>query len=326
MSVAAIAAGAAGVAGGLAGPLLENYQANKQARWQEHLLEYNKPVNQVARLREAGLNPALAMGEGQLSPGNSSSSGSYDIGSYDFSPAGNAIGSSVGLLLQKQQIEAQSRKDNATAQGQEIRNNNEQERSLLELENLRADLAKKGKDTTYVDKMISYKEKEIDAFDKRNAAEVMRIQNEAKKYERESQLLDLQTEYQRIVNQYAPAQQDKLLRQIDAHTKELLSAAYEHNKSGLKAAAESALAGVDKETKEKLMPHLIDEAESKANEAYWNSEKAGRDYLLGPDLGRTPAIDYFNGGHSYESPNAQFRDSPSRHRGRSRRTDLDHVR
>ena len=95
MSVAAIAGAALGVGSSLAGPLLQNYQQNKERRWQESMWNrenaYNTPANQVQRLRQAGLNPALASSNGNFQAGLAGSVGGTNTPSYDFSPSGNSV-------------------------------------------------------------------------------------------------------------------------------------------------------------------------------------------------------------------------------------------
>lgn len=83
--------GLIGAAGNVIGGLLDfgaNKQANKQAKelakyqydlnmqaWREQT-DYNKPINQIARLKEAGLNPQLAYGNGTQA-GNASPAPGY---------------------------------------------------------------------------------------------------------------------------------------------------------------------------------------------------------------------------------------------------------
>lgn len=81
---------------GLVGSIMSN-RANKEAMdaqnatnmaiWHEQA-EYNKPINQVARLKEAGLNPALVYGNGSVAntmgpgPSMGSSKRDYDMSGF----------------------------------------------------------------------------------------------------------------------------------------------------------------------------------------------------------------------------------------------------
>lgn len=81
---AAIIAGASSILGGLIGSSSQeetnrnNYQIAAENRvWQERMInqqnEYNSPVAQKERYEEAGINPYMAMSNGQLSSGNQTS-------------------------------------------------------------------------------------------------------------------------------------------------------------------------------------------------------------------------------------------------------------
>lgn len=77
--------------------LMANYFMDKQN-------EYNKPVNQMARLREAGLNPNLVYGDGGATM--ASASGSSSVGASDVTPASgsfNVLGKMQILKSMKQQ-------------------------------------------------------------------------------------------------------------------------------------------------------------------------------------------------------------------------------
>lgn len=299
---------------GAASNVAQNYfnsQANKEARqWQYQMWmknnEYNTPQNQVARLRAAGLNPGIAMSNGAVGSGTSSSPAEgVEPMKYDFSPAATALQQGAMLHIENKKADAEIREKNSNAQGQEIRNQWLNFQELADLLNKRSDLKKKGKDTDLVDQMIEYKRQENAAFQERNAAEVQRIRAEAAEKEKQAHLVELQSSYQEIINKYAPKEKAKLLSQIDANTQMLLSAAYEHDKAALSHAADVALKGVDLETKKAIKPFLINEAESKANESYWNSERAAKIFLLGDKGSYWPAMDL--NGHSYESYNTGFR-------------------
>lgn len=92
-----------------------NNEFNQQM-WEKNN-EYNKPINQVARYKEAGLNPALIYGTSG-SAGNSS--GAVTASNYDYKPVvggnagnlitglGNALNQYMDLLLKKEQIEKTS--------------------------------------------------------------------------------------------------------------------------------------------------------------------------------------------------------------------------
>ena len=63
MLVDPIVGGVVSTIGNVASSLLGGSSASRNQR---QMMEYNSPVNQVRRLRQAGLNPALAMTNGMM--------------------------------------------------------------------------------------------------------------------------------------------------------------------------------------------------------------------------------------------------------------------
>lgn len=96
---------------------------------------YNSPAQQVQRLKEAGLNPALMYGSGSASVGNSShlpsppsvSSERVDLGDYGVSAAGQSL--MQGLL-------ASSQIDKNLAEAQQVRQNTVNLNTANELQEL----------------------------------------------------------------------------------------------------------------------------------------------------------------------------------------------
>lgn len=76
---------------------MQNYFMNKQN-------EYNKPINQMARLREAGLNPNLVYGNGAGSLESASPSGGAMA---KVTPAHVSDFDALGMMLAKGQVEHQ---------------------------------------------------------------------------------------------------------------------------------------------------------------------------------------------------------------------------
>lgn len=145
------AAIAAGLANTMLGSVFSNIQMKKQNElnmdnWRE-MNEYNKPVNQVKRLREAGLNPALMLqGNGLVGMANSQPSGASSVSPPSF---GFDTASLVNEGIQRQKLTAdielaksQAAKNNAEAAGQNLQNgwinesNKTQIQSLLSTLNL----------------------------------------------------------------------------------------------------------------------------------------------------------------------------------------------
>lgn len=135
-----------GTLGGLASgglSLIGNYITNKQnavmndkllafQKYQyEDLKKYNSMSQQVKRMRDAGVNPALALGAGQLGTPVSS------VGSPSATPMESPSFDSVmqGFQMQQQQplIDANTEKTKAEAQNQQINNTTQLSKNIAEI-------------------------------------------------------------------------------------------------------------------------------------------------------------------------------------------------
>lgn len=103
---------------------------------------YNSPAQQSKRLRQAGINPALALTNGVMSSGNvDQSGGGQQPVQYDFSPIAQGVNTSVDLAQQRRLQDSQIYKTNMEANNQAIRNRYENTRQIVELSKL---LSEKG--------------------------------------------------------------------------------------------------------------------------------------------------------------------------------------
>lgn len=70
--------------------------AEKQAKFQLDMInaqnQYNRPINQIARYEEAGLNPALIYGNGSSSAGNQSTIAKYERPNIQYADLGPVLG------------------------------------------------------------------------------------------------------------------------------------------------------------------------------------------------------------------------------------------
>lgn len=196
-----IGLGAISAIGSVASNLMSNSQnvqlAREQREWDARMIaqqnQYNSPVAQKARLRAAGMNPALAMMNGMMDSGNQSqSAGGQSPAQVDYNPLAEGLRSSSDLYLQSRSIDADIRYKDSLTDAQRIRNKTQLLRDLAEINNLIADTSNKSASKDYLIKQRDYLMKQIDAFDDRNAAEVNRIRNE-------SALLKQQEETERVM-------------------------------------------------------------------------------------------------------------------------------
>lgn len=124
---------------------------------------------------------------------------------------------------------------------------------------------------------------------------------------------DSQTAYQNIINQFEPDRQKKILESFDDQHEQIMSAirsndadsAYKYALKALTNAQENGV-NMDNQLKEDTADAYVDAMFSKAEADYWNSEAAGRRYLLGDKVGpTTPAMDL--NGKTYSSPTQTYR-------------------
>ena len=102
--------------------------------WKENN-EYNTPQNQMKRLRDAGLNPGLAMSNGLIGNGLSSqTAGGQTAPMVDYSPIAQGLRDSVDLYQQRRLQDAQIEKLNSETVNQSIKNRYENQRQIIELQ------------------------------------------------------------------------------------------------------------------------------------------------------------------------------------------------
>lgn len=107
IAAAAISAGAA-LAGTAASALSTGKLNKKNRQWQEDRMreqnEYNHPAQQMARLRQAGINPHLAYSQGSIS-NSSAGVNTPQQTPQDFSGIGDAAQSYIATRMQQTQID-----------------------------------------------------------------------------------------------------------------------------------------------------------------------------------------------------------------------------
>lgn len=102
---------------------LAEFQNDANTRFQEKMLEYNTPANQMARFQDAGLNPRLIYGQGN--PGNQSAAQQYpDIKPADY----QRLGEFLPLINQTSLAQTQVQATNSKIQLQTV------QRSVMDLQ------------------------------------------------------------------------------------------------------------------------------------------------------------------------------------------------
>lgn len=271
--------------------------------WKENN-EYNTPQNQMKRLRDAGINPGLAMSNGLLGQGLSSqTAGGQTAPMVDFSPIAQGIHQSVDLYQQKRMQDAQISKLNEETVNQSIKNRYENQRQIIEIDKL---LSEKGLSDATREYYQTERDRLIEEnkwIDKRNSSNIHKTMMEAFQAQENGRYTRTLNVYQKIVNEYAHKHQQKILRNLDAEYSNIMSAALANDASAAASYAAAALSNaskqgveIDVETKKRIQDKVVKKAFEEAemihddNERKWLEEihkstgKAG-EYL--PSAGRS---------------------------------------
>lgn len=169
--MSAILGGVAAAVGSVASSLLSGSSARSNQR---SMAEYNSPVNQVRRLRAAGLNPALAMTNGMMDSGNQSSP-APPTPPFDVNSLAQGVRDDIQLRQQKDLNAALINEHTQNALGQAIRNKFEEQNQLVNLMKMKSEAEKNGMETKHIQKLIDYQQKVVDAFDDNNAANLANL-------------------------------------------------------------------------------------------------------------------------------------------------------
>lgn len=147
-------------------------RAHDERMW--HLQnEWNDPRSQVKRLREAGVNPAIAMSNGAITSGvNSSSAGGQNPIPYDFSPMNGSLARGYELSIQSRLADANVQNLQQDSRNKMIRNKFAALKELAELEKLRSESKSNRSLYEYYTKQSQYIKKMIDGYDNLNASQI----------------------------------------------------------------------------------------------------------------------------------------------------------
>lgn len=241
--------------------------------------EYNSPKNQVARLRQAGLNPGLnqSVGTGE----NASNAGGQTAPVTDFSPIAQGMRDSVDLYQQKRMQDAQIAYQNQNTYNLAIRNRYENTRQILELDKLISDKNTSDSQRRFYEQERERLIKENSWIDKRNSSQI--ALNDAQAGQARAAEVESQTraDYQKIVNLYAPKNQQLVLNNLMAQYSEIMSAAASNDAAAANSRAMEALnraneqlakthgdaAKLDYKTQRTIQQAVVREAFAKARQA-----------------------------------------------------------
>ena len=273
-----ILAGIAGLGSAIIGNALNSAQNERQREWTEYMYlqdrAYNSPVNQVKRLRQAGINPQLAMSNGMLGSGNSTGAPSAPaMHPYDFSPAAQGVARSVELSNQKRMIDADVSIKNAQAEGLQIDNFYKADEHVANLQKIKAEYEKLGKDTSFIVWQID-RSMQLFGLEQNQIAQDILLKRAQTRLENiQADLVDVQAQKERILMSFTESQQkiitDNLLkegRNIDAQTNL-------NNRSAAVAIAERALKEAQKSGVDISNNQIKEMSEYVVDEAYYKKEE-----------------------------------------------------
>lgn len=283
---------------------------------QQEMLEYNSPVNQVARLRKAGINPAFALEQGAISSGEASSPAPA-MPQFDMNSLAQGVRDAQQLKIQKDLTDSEIRMNDANSYAQEMGNKFALQRNLLELYKMRSSADKDSAEAKVLDKEIYLRQKDLESYDSRVNASVAKQQAEAN-------YLEAQASWQNIVNQFEPKYRTALINQINAHADELRSAANHHDASAIRELAESSVAAARKEgldiandQADALVDVIYEKTVAEAEKAYYDAGQSWKQTEGGKVGSLMPASDVRQKyGASSPSPWTEGRSVPRKYRKR----------
>lgn len=264
---------------------------NQQLAWQEDMWNktnaYNDPSHQVELLQRAGINPAAVYGNGSTSPASMPSVPSAPqmqgatVNPVDYSYLGNVVDNGVNAYLNNQILnntidktaadaqiaKVQAEFDAKSLQDRLIRTANDASKSEFERETARMELKFL---TTTFDQRVMQSE-QLTKINKLQMDETFNRIQESK----------LRQTAQQIANEFAPQANAAQLKQYQASISQMYAAARASDASAANQYAQEALNNlsaegvkIDNRTRERCQNALVDEAFSKADQAYQLSENA----------------------------------------------------
>ena len=252
--------------------------------------KYNSPAELAKRLRNAGFNPTLAMYGGGGSVGGGSVSTAASTGQNAHANQPPMIPMQTGAPMQAYRgfgVAAQNaanyvlavQRQQADISAMRAHTDNETLETVSKV--LQRDF-QNGKLKAEIGNILDDIRFNRENWDERSRA--LKVAND--KVFADQQYQETMTAYQKLINGFTPKQQEKLLRNLDANYDELMSAAYKNDQEGKRAAADAALAGFEKEQKERLRPWIEQTAQHNADNAYWRSQETAKDFYEGQYEGK----------------------------------------
>lgn len=277
---------------------------------------YNSPKNMVARYKAAGINPYFAMGNSAGASASSSVGGasvpSYSVPhmeaghvepiNYDFSGLSDSVAHANDAYYQNEFVSEQT-------QAMRIENTYRAAKQLMELHEsqsrIQQNLASAKVGSAQYELLLKQKEQTDQAINLvASQMEDLKVQPKIQNQLAQAQTdyVKAQKEYQSIINRFAPDQQKKLLRNLDAEYDKILSEANNNNAMAAHNIALEALThaqedgvNLDNDVKYDIADALVDKAFSEADAEYWRAQQSAKNVRFGR-LAEVPDINHVQTG------------------------------
>lgn len=242
---------------------------------------YNDPSNERERFLRAGINPTLAKygGASSLSSvgvGSTPSMSQPDaprISPSDYSFIARSAESSASAFMD---YNLRSENQEAQISALKQRVNRDTIESMAKIQNLKVDEQYKRDMITDLHRNWTF---ENETWDNRKRA----IDLANNKIRAEQEKIEVDTEYQKIINSFTPKEQKIILKNLAKEYDKIVSEINSNNASAARTIAEKMFIDMQKEgleidnmEKEQLIGATLNKAESEAEEAYWRSQREAK--------------------------------------------------
>lgn len=258
--------------------------------------EYNSPVQQVARLRAAGINPTAVLGRDGQNTGvaatmphvpSAAPAVASRVEPIDLSPSFRAISDDLSRYFTNQNIDLQNDEKRFELLHQEERWLLEQKERLADINDKIADKNLKQEERNKriaerneIEQNIEIHEKVKDDIIKKYRLDNKQVEAETKRVNAEEQGQRLQNQYQQWFNEFSKKHGDKQLQLLGAQIKEALSSANLNDKNAVLAVQQKIESWARKnkinfdmaEQRQlnKLVRHSIELEQRQQGADYWN--------------------------------------------------------
>lgn len=230
MDWAGLAGAAAQVVGTLAAQSSQNaanYDLNYENKaWQLKMMNlqnyYNSPLQQRRRLEQAGINPALAMQDTNPNMAASNPNLPSQI-PMDMSSIGAGISNALGYLLQSKKNDAEIGLLKEQASAERIDNMTRHALKLQTLMNMKAEYAKLGKDTEYIDWQIDREQALFDAEQKKQYHEIMNIDSSTRLQNANAYIAEVSGKFSEIEHRLGISFTSSQIREVNANIKRVVA-------------------------------------------------------------------------------------------------------